>query len=326
MKVKRLSLRLLIVFLAFTMIAGMAFTSCSMFGARSAIPEEVREEAKLIEEYPVEEPAAEPEADMAAGEFVAEETEEEAVMEQVSAASTTEQYGDIEVTGDRKVIKNAYIEIEIEKGKFQETMFALTNLAEQNGGFVESSESYSDSEGKLTSGRITIRVPSKAFSPALNKIKEMGTVKNISSYGQDVTQEYIDLESRLRNYEAQEKVLLELMKQSKKVSDSIEVQRELSNVQGEIEVIKGRMRYLDDMVSFSTISVYFHEPEPISTESGMGFVEALKRGARGAIRVFNSIVVVLIASSPVWIIIVIIAIIIWQVTKAKRRRAGKEQK
>jgi hypothetical protein len=326
MKVKRLSLRLLVVVLTFAMIAGIVFTSCSMSGARSAVPEEATEKAKFIGEYPVEATEAEPAADMAAGEFVTEETEEEAVMELEPVASTTAQYGDIEVTGNRKVIKNAYIEIEIEKGKFQETMFALTNLAEQNGGFVASSESYSDSEGNLTSGRITIRVPSKSFSPALNKIKEMGTVKNISSYGQDVTQEYIDLESRLRNYEAQEKVLLELMKQSKKVSDSIEVQRELSNVQGEIEIIKGRMRYLDDMVSFSTIDVYFHEPEPISSASGLGFIEALKRGARGAIRVFNSIVVALIASSPVWIIIVIIAIIIWQVTKAKRRRAGKEQK
>jgi hypothetical protein len=87
------------------------------------------------------------------------------------------------------------------------------------------------------------------------------------------------------------------------------------------------MRYLDDMVSFSTVNVYFYEPKPISPESGMGFVEALKRGARGAISVFNSIVVALIASAPVWIIIAIIAIIIWQVTKAKRRRrAGKEQK
>jgi hypothetical protein len=325
MKVKRLSLELLIAFLAFTLIAGIFFTSCSLFGARNAVPAEASEEegeAKVMEEYAVEAPAAEPQADMAAGGF----TEEEAATEE-SAASTTAQYGDIEVAGGKKVIKNAYIEIEIEKGKFQATMFELTNLAEKNGGFVESSESYSDSEGNLTSGRITIRVPSKSFSPALNRIKEMGTVKNISSFGQDVTQEYIDLESRLRNYEAQEKILLELMKQSKKVSDSIEVQRELSNVQGEIEVIKGRMRYLDDMVSFSTINVYFHEPEPISTESGMGFVEALKRGARGAISVFNSIVVALIASAPVWIIIVIIVIIVWQVTKAKRRRrAGKEQK
>ena len=329
MKIKRLSRGLLVMILTFILIAGVFFTACSASRARDFVSKSV-ESAEVIEEAVAEEEAAPVyDIDEAYGKAEAQEAEiqEEAPAEDLGdAGNTIAQYGDIEVAGGKKVIKTAYIEIEIKKGKFQETMFALTNLAERNGGFVANSESYSDSEGNLTSGRITIRIPSKSYSSALDKIKEMGTVKNISSYGQDVTQEYIDLESRLRNYEAQEKVLLELMKQSKKVSDSIEVQRELSNVQGEIEVIKGRMRYLDDMVSFSTIDVYFHEPEPISSTSGLGFVEALKRGARGAIRVFNSMVVVLIASAPVWIIIALIAIIVWQVTKAKKRKAGKEQK
>ncbi|GAH01049.1 unnamed protein product, partial [marine sediment metagenome] len=147
------------------------------------------------------------------------------------------------------------------------------------------------------------------------------------SAGQDVTQEYTDLESRLRNYQAQEEVLLDLMKQSKKVSDSLEVQRELSNVQEQIEVIKGRMNYLDDLVSFSTIEVYFYEPEPIKTAADWGFVEALKRGLRGAVRVFNGIVIALIVTAPVWILTGIIIIIVWQVIRArKRRRVKKEQK
>jgi len=117
------------------------------------------------------------------------------------------------------------------------------------------------------------------------------------------------------------------MKQSKKVSDSLEVQRELSNVQEQIEVIKGRMNYLDDMVSFSTIEVYFYEPEPIKTAADWGFVDALKRGLRGAVSVFNGLMMFLIAASPVLVIIAIILIVIWQVIRArKRRRVKKEQK
>ncbi|GAG72204.1 unnamed protein product, partial [marine sediment metagenome] len=255
------------------------------------------------------------------------EMEEEYAEEEKIAGDAETQYGEIPVAGDRKVIKTAYIELEVEVGKFEDTLFELINLAEQNGGFISNSRSYSDAEGNLTSGSVTIRIPSNKYSSIINKIKEMGTVKSTSSGGQDITQEYTDLESRLRNYQAQEEVLLDLMKQSKKVSDSLEVQRELSNVQEQIEVIKGRMNYLDDMVSFSTIEVYFYEPEPIKTAADWGFVDALKRGLRGAVSVFNGLMMFLIAASPVLVIIAIILIVIWQVIRArKRRRVKKEQK
>lgn len=310
MKIKRLSYKLLVFFLAVILMAGIIFVGCSRASRTS-------DAEAIIGEFAEEEPAAEVEMEMGMA------AEEVAAGE--SLIDTTVQYGEIAVAGDRKVIKTAYIELEIEEGKFEEIMFELTSLAEQNGGFVSNSQSNSDSEGNLTGGSVTIRIPSGKYNSALDKIKEMGTLESISNSGQDITQEYVDLESRLRNYEAQEKVLLELMKQSKKVSDSIEVQKELSSVQGEIEVIKGRMRYLDDMVSFSTIDVYFHEPEPIRAGTDWGFVEALKRGLRGAVTAFNAIVMVLIASAPIWIIIVIVVIIVWQVIKArKRRRAGKE--
>jgi len=308
MKIKGSLSKLLFILLSSIFVFGMIFTGCF----RSAAEEEaVAAEVEAVREE--EAPAM--------------EMAEEFAVEEKIAGNAETQYGEIPVTGDRKVIKTAYIELEIEVGKFESTMFGLTNLAEQNGGFVSNSQSYSDSEGNLTSGSITIRIPSNKYNSALNRAKEMGTVKSTSSSGQDVTQEYTDLESRLRNYEAQEEVLLDLMKESKKVSDSLEVQRELSNVQEQIEIIKGRMQYLDDMVSFSTIDVYFHEPEPIKTAADWGFVDALKRGLRGAVSVFNGLMMFLIAASPVLVIIAIILIVIWQVIRArKRRRVKKEQK
>lgn len=312
MKIKSSLSKLLFVLLSSIFVFGMIFTGCF----RSAAEEEaVMEEAAV---------SREPEAVMVEE---AMEMEEEYAEEEKIAGDAETQYGEVPVAGDRKVIKTAYIELEVEVGKFEDTLFELTSLAEQNEGFVSSSQSYSDPDGNLTSGSVTIRIPSNKYSSIINKIKEMGTVKSTSSAGQDVTQEYTDLESRLRNYQAQEEVLLDLMKQSKKVSDSLEVQRELSNVQEQIEVIKGRMDYLDDLVSFSTIDVYFYEPEPIKTAADWGFVDALKRGLRGAVSVFNGLMMFLIAASPVLVIIAIILIVIWQVIRArKRRRVKKEQK
>ncbi len=321
MKIKGLSLKLLFFLVISILVSGTIFAGC--FSRESAVEEEgfaaSREETAVMasdksivmtEEAPVME----------------EEMAEEAAFDENAAVDTDIQYGEIPVAGDRKVIKNTYIELEIEVGEFESTMFGLTNLAEQNGGFVSNSQSYSDSEGNMTSGSVTIRISSNKYNSVLNRVKEMGTVESTSSSGQDVTQEYTDLESRLRNYEAQKDVLLDLMKQSKKVSDSLEVQRELSNVQEQIEIIKGRMQYLDDLVSFSTIDVYFHEPEPITT-TGWGFVEALKRGLRGAVKVFNWLIAAIIISAPLWVLAGIILIIVWRVIRVRRRRrAGKEQK
>jgi len=251
------------------------------------------------------------------------EFEEMAVSEE--AAEEPGYSSDLPLGLDRKIIKSAYIELEIESGKFESSLFKISNLAEQNGGFVSNTQSYSDSEGNLTSGRINIRIPCDNFDFVVDKVRAIGTVESISMSGQDVTQEYVDLESRLKNLNAQEKVLLDLMSQSKTVADSIEVQRELSYVQGEIEVIKGRMNYLDTMISFSTIDVYLHEPEPIRTTPGWGFLDALKRGLRGAVKVLNGTIVFLIVMSPVLVLIAIILIIVWLIIRARKRRRTKKE-
>jgi len=319
MKVKLLSSRFLSIILAALLVLGMAFAGCRASRDEAAVGEEFYGEVGY-EEAAYEDTDAAPEM-----EYAKEATEEGVVAD--SSGNGETQYGDTEIMGDRKVIKTAYLEMEIESGKFEATMFALTSLAEQNGGFVSNSQSYSDSEGNLTSGNITIRIPSGKYNSALEKVKDMGAIESISSSGQDITQEYVDLESRLRNYEAQEEILLDLMAESKKVSDSLEVQRELSNVQGEIEMIKGRMNYLDDMVSYSTIDVYFHEPEKIiEDESGWGFVDSIIRGLRGAVTAFNWMLMAFIATSPIWIILIIILVIILQVVKARRRRREREEK
>jgi hypothetical protein len=269
---------------------------------------------------------------VAAEEELAEEAPSREMPQEDYAAAEDETYGEEAKYSDtasvesRKVIKTAYIDLEVGEGEFEKIVFDITRLAEKNGGFVSHTSSYSDSEGNLTGGNITIRIPHDRYNPALDLIKDMGTVKSISVSGQDVTQEYTDLESRLRNMQAQEEVLLDLMAESDNVSDSIEVQRELSNVQEQIEMIKGRMNYLDNMVTFSTIDVYIHEPEPISESAGWGFIEALKKGLRGAVTVFNFVVIFIIAASPVILLIAIIIIIIWLIIRARKRKKGQIDK
>lgn len=223
-----------------------------------------------------------------------------------------------------KIIKSAVLSIEVGKGTFDDSMVKITKIAESSGGYVSSTESYSNAEGKITSGRILIRIPSEKFDISINEIKKIGELKSINISGQDVTQEYVDLESRLKNYEAQEKVLLDLMNKSTSVKDSIEVQKELSNVQGEIEVIKGRMNYLNNMVSFSTIEITIAEPNVAPPVQGGGFLNAVKRGAETAIKVLNGLAFFIITISPLIVLAGIVLIIVWASIRARNKRRAKK--
>jgi len=224
-----------------------------------------------------------------------------------------------------KLIKNATIQIEVEKGSFEKVFFQVASLAEQNKGYVSNSQSYSDADGNMTSGQITIRVDKANFDAVLNKIKAMGKVQNVNITVSDVTQEYVDNESRLKNLDSQRTSLINLMEKSATVKDSIEIQRELSNVEGQIEIIKGRQNYLDNLIAYSTIDITLAEPQAITESNQGGFIGAIKRGAIGALTVIRVIATGLVAISPLLVIAGIILIIIWLSLKARNRKRKRLQ-
>ena len=305
------------------MLAAFILTGCAtMRSASEAVrPErdysEGYEAGSMLKEVPADEMAYEKSAATTAAAAPAGDTSGELYTDAGSSDAATSQ------TVSAKLIKNASIQVEVQKGSFEKALFAIASLAEQNNGYVSNSQSYSDSEGKMTSGTITIRVDKNNFDAVLNKIKEMGTVQNVTISVSDVTQEYVDNESRLKNLEAQRQSLLKLMDKSVTVKDSIEVQRELSNVEGQIEIIKGRQNYLDNLIAYSTIDVYISEPKAITDSTEGGFTGAVKRGARGALTALRVITMVLIAISPLLVIAGIILIIIWQSLRAKNRRRAR---
>lgn len=168
------------------------------------------------------------------------------------------------------VIKTAKVKIEVEDGSFQGSVQEAIAIAERHGGFVLESQVGGIDEG---TGSVVLRIPAEQFESALGELKDLavdGGVESERVSGQDVSQEFVDLQSRLRNYEAQETVLLGLMEKAATVSDSIRVQRELTNVQLEIEQLRGRLNFLKDQTQFSTITLGMREagaaePKPTGT-------------------------------------------------------------
>lgn len=108
---------------------------------------------------------------------------------------------------------------------------------------------------------ITVRVPAKKFRPALEAIAKLGDVLHREESVQDVTDEFFDLQVRLKNAHAMRDRLAELLKQAKNVEEALMVERELGRVTEQIERLEGRLKLLRELISFSTITVEF-KPRP----------------------------------------------------------------
>lgn len=151
------------------------------------------------------------------------------------------------------VIKTATVRIGVAEKKLSDVTNEAISVAGRYGGFVLTSQLRRGGEG----GTLTMRIPAERFEVALADLEGLGTVRSETISGEDVGQQFVDLEARLRNWEAQEAVLLRLMHRAESVTDTIKVQSELSRIQLEIEQIRGRLRFLRDQTSLGTIAATF---------------------------------------------------------------------
>jgi hypothetical protein len=186
-----------------------------------------------------------------------------------------------------RVIKTADIRIDVPKDEFRDSVQASVDVAERNGGFVNSTTVNEDNK----SGSVTIRVPAESFEAALGELKQIGDVEAETISGTDVTQEFVDLEARKRNLEAQETVLLNLMDDATSVLATIRVQRELQPVQLEIERLQGRINYLSDQTDMSTITVAFTPAGAAPTEPAGAIEKAWANAKDTFVAVVSAVVI-----------------------------------
>lgn len=159
---------------------------------------------------------------------------------------------------DRIVIKTASLSMVVSDPS--DAAQRITALATGMGGFVVSSntsEASVDASGnKIMQANLTVRVPSAQLDTALTQIRAMAVeVKNVSVTGQDVTSQYTDLQSQLRNAEAAETKLQQIMDAATKTEDVMAVFNQLTQVRQQVEQLKGQIQYFDESASMSAISV-----------------------------------------------------------------------
>jgi hypothetical protein len=176
---------------------------------------------------------------------------------------------------DRKIIRNADLTVEVEGP--EDAQRRISSIAEANGGFVVTSESQQRGDAGMFV-TITMRVPAAQFGGAVDAIRKIGgRILQDKVSGQDVTEEFIDLEARIRTKKALETQFLEIMKQTRSINEALEVQRQIAGVRTEIEQLEGRRRFLDNQSSLSTIIVKLQPPTPIMPAGTNSFVSDLKR-------------------------------------------------
>ncbi len=140
----------------------------------------------------------------------------------------------------------------------------VTRIATEAGGHVSSSSTRKQGDRLLAT--VVIRVPAASFEAVLEKLRALGDVQADAVGGEDVTAEYVDLASRLKNLEAVEKELLTILTETRekggKAEDVLAVYREITAIRNEIETIKGRMKYLTDRAAMSTVTVHLSPTVP----------------------------------------------------------------
>jgi len=164
-------------------------------------------------------------------------------------------------TEDRKIVKEGSMTLEVED--IAETMDEVAEMADELNGYVVSSYKHEYERG--VSGHITIRVPVEEFEEAFVRLRQLAVaVPYETTTAEDVTEEYVDLEAQLSNLQATEAQYLVLLEKAETVEEMLKVQKELSNVRGQIEQIEGRMKYLQQTSETSLIEVNLQETQGLA--------------------------------------------------------------
>ncbi|MFE5319878.1 DUF4349 domain-containing protein [Paenibacillus sp. NPDC056579] len=229
-----------------------------------------------------------------------------------------------ESTVDRKIIYRANLTMQVEK--FDEAQSKIEAAVNQAGGYVLQ---FSQNETQYEkNGTYMIKVPAGGFSSLLNQLEKIHPSTQKNMQGQDVSEEYVDLSARLKAKQVVESRLIAFMEKASKTDELLAFSTELGKVQEEIERIKGRMRYLDQNVAYSTIELRLSQKigsaAVIKAQDGGPLMQraaaALNGSAAVLLLVFQWIVVIAAAILPVFLVLAILAVPFWLWKRSRSKK------
>lgn len=245
--------------------------------------------------------------------------------------STEVETKEVEVE-ERKIIYTANLRLEVKE--YQQAVDEIESQVADFNGYIVDSSTYGSSEESSTSGHITARIPQERFQEFIQLVEEgAGKLLESNVSGQDVTEEYVDLESRLKSKRVVEERLLSFMEKAEKTEDLLTISSDLAKVQEEIEQVTGRMNYLRNKADLATVQIDIEENNVNITGMSEDELNTWARTKQQFLKSINTILAVLsglfvfIAGNlPILIPLGVIALVVWLVVKRKRSTIKKEDK
>lgn len=222
----------------------------------------------------------------------------------------------------RRVIRTGQMAIEVER--YDAAASRLFAIAEGAGGFVADS-SFSEEDG-VPRGTFVLRVPAARFSEVVAQVEKLGTVQRRQISGQDVTEEFVDLEARVRNLTRQEARLLALMDRATRIPDLLAIESEVARVRGEIERLTGRLRFLTNKVDLATVQAEVSQKPKRGTGGFWDFtrtLERIKTAFANTVRQMLGAVEWLAALLAALLPVALVGVVVWWLLRRGFRRADR---
>jgi hypothetical protein len=227
----------------------------------------------------------------------------------------------------RKIVYRATVELVVED--FSPVEAEVKALVERFEAYLAESN-VSGTPGNPRSGRWKIRVPADRYDDFLRATAELGEVHRVGTDSQDVTEEFYDVEARLRNKKLEETRLLKLLDNATgKLEEVLAVEREISRVRGEIEQLEGRMRVLDNLTTLATVELRIDEIKNYLPEEGATYATRVRRALRGSTAALattaEQLSIAAVAISP-WagvLVVLLLPAAVW--IRARRRRRARQK-
>lgn len=231
----------------------------------------------------------------------------------------------------RKLIRDG--QVQLETLEFETTVNGLYQMVADKGGFVESQTirggryNYSS----LRSASIVIRIPSEEYEGIMNAMDALGTVVQSDSRGTDITDQYADTESRVRNLKVQETRILELIMKAEKLEEIVTLEARLSDLRYQIESYENSLKNFDRLLAFSRISLDIEEVQrvtevkPVPKTLGERISQAFDYAWTGLVEGSQDFAVWAVENMFGLIFLLIVLLILWVAIRGSRRRKRKEK-
>lgn len=212
-----------------------------------------------------------------------------------------------------KIIKNGGLSVETKE--INKTVQTITDRIVQSNGYVQSLNS---SKNRV---EIVARIPSANFDAFMNGSSDFGNIVNKNIYTEDVSETYFDSDARIKSLKVQEGRLLDILAKGQELKYLLEVEKELARVRTEIELLEGKLRNLDNRISYSTINININETpsytmvEETPKNFGERIAKAFLEGISVASSFIGNLIISLIYFFPIGLLIALVAFLVWKIVK-----------